>query len=105
MMMDSGRFAWWDGRPLLDVIDRIDALGSHLVLTRGRNDPERATPPRERLHTSLEVYDRHTGAKLYEDVPLPDGFRVLAGRRFPYLLVDMHAPPWRVAGLRLLTES
>ena len=87
-----------------DVIDRIDAVGSHLVLTRGRNDPERPMPPRERLHTSLEVYDRHTGARLYEDVPLPDGSRVLAGGRLLYLLLDMHAPPWRIARLRLRTE-
>ncbi|MXY31832.1 MAG: hypothetical protein F4179_01825 [Gammaproteobacteria bacterium] len=88
-----------------DVIDRIDAVGSHLVLTRGRYNPERPMPPRELLHTSLEVYDRHTGARLYEDVPLPDGSRVLAGGRFLYLLLDMHAPPWRIARLRLLTEG
>ena len=88
-----------------DVIDRIDAVGSHLVLTRGRYNPERPMPPRELLHTSLEVYDRHTGAKLYEDVPLPDGSRVLAGGRFLFLLLDMHAPPWRIARLRLLTEG
>lgn len=88
-----------------DVLDRIDVVGSHLVLTRARYNPERPMPPRELLHTSLEVYERHTGAKLYEDVPLPDGSRVLAGGRFLYLLLDMHAPPWRIAKLRLLMEG
>ena len=88
-----------------DVIDRIDAVGSHLVLTRARYNPERPMPPFELLHTSLEVYDRHTGTKLYEDVPLPDESRVLAGGRFLYLLLNMHSPPWRIAKLRLLTED
>ena len=88
-----------------DVIDRIDAVGSHLVLTRGRYNPEQPMFPREVLHISLEVYDRHSGTRLYEDVPLPDGSRVLGGGRFLYLLLDMHSPPWRIAKLRLLTED
>ena len=88
-----------------DVIDRIDAVGSHLVLTRARYNPERPMPPREVLHTSVEVYDRHTGAQLYQDVPLPDGSRVLGGGRFLHLLLNMHSPPWRIAKLRLLMED
>ncbi len=89
-----------------DVIDRIDAVGPHhLVLTRARYNPERPMPPFELLHPSLEVYDRHTGTKLYEDVPLPDGSRVLGGGRFLYLLLNMHSPPWRIAKLRLPTED
>lgn len=83
-----------------DVIDRIDVVGTRLILTRARFDPERPMPPFQILHTSLEVYDRRTGTKLYEDVPLPDGSRVLGGGRFLYLLLDMHAPPWRIAKLR-----
>ena len=88
-----------------DVIDRIDVVGRHLVLTRARYDPERPLPPFRILHTSLEIYDRHTGAKLYEDVPLPDGSRVLSGGRFLYLLLNRDFPPWRIAKLRLLTED
>ena len=89
-----------------DVVDRIDAVGSHLVLTRARFNPERPiSPNREVLHISIEVYDRHTGIKLYEDVPLPDGSRVLGGGRFLYLLVDMHAPPWRIAKLRFRVQD
>ena len=83
-----------------DVIDRVDVVGSHLVLTQARFDHTRPTRLRP-LHFSLEVYDRHTGAKLYGDVPLPAGSRVLGGGRFLYLLMDRDFPPWRIAKLRL----
>ena len=83
-----------------DVIDRVDAVGSRLVLTQARFDSTRPTSFRP-LHFSLEVYDRHTGAKLYGDVPLPAGSRVLGGGRFLYLLMDRDFPPWRIAKLRL----
>ena len=86
-----------------DVIDRVDVVGSRLVLTQARFDDTRPTSFRP-LHSSLEVYDRHTGAKLYEDVPLPAGSRVLGGGRFLYLLVDRDFPPWRIAKLRLREE-
>ena len=88
-----------------DIIDRIDVVGRHLVLTRARFDPERSLPPFRVLHTSLEVYDRHTGTKLYEDVPLPTGSKVLGGGRSLYLLLDRDLPPWRIAKLRLLAED
>ena len=83
----------------------MDAVGPHLILTRAQYDPERALPPFQVVHTSLEVYDRHSGVKLYEDVPLADGSRVLGGGRYLYLLLNEHSPPWRVARLRLLTEG
>ena len=88
-----------------DIIHRMDAVDPHLILTRARHNPERAMPPFEIVHTSLEVYDRHSGVKLYEDVPLPEGSRVLGGGRFLYLLLDEHSPPWRIAKLRLLTDE
>ena len=87
-----------------DIIHRMDAVGPHLILTRARHNPERALPPFEIVHTSLEVYDRHSGVKLYEDVPLPEGSRVLGGGRFLYLLLDEHSPPWRIAKLRLVAK-
>ena len=104
---DLGSYATTLGEFLgtFDVIDRVDAVGRHLFLTRARYDLERPLPPFELLHTSLEVYDRHSGTKLYEDVPLPDGSRVLGGGRFLYLLLNMHSPPWRIAKLRLPTED
>ena len=106
-LADLGNYGTTLGELLasFDVVDRIDAVGSHLVLTRARYNPERPMPPFEVLHTSLEVYDRHSGTKLYEDVPLPDGSKVLGGGRFLYLLLNMHSPPWRIAKLRLLTED
>lgn len=88
-----------------DIIHRIDAVGPQLILTQARHNPERAMLPFEIVHTSLEVYDRHSGVKLYEDVPLPEGSRVLGGGRFLYLLLDEHFPPWRIAKLRLLTDG
>ena len=88
-----------------DILHRLDAVGAHLVLTRARYNPERPVYPREVIHTSLEVYDRHTGVKLYEDVPLPEGSRVLGGGRFLYLLLNEHSPPWRIAKLRLPMEG
>ncbi|MDE0474513.1 MAG: hypothetical protein OXI50_08125 [Gammaproteobacteria bacterium] len=88
-----------------DIIHRMDAVGPHLILTRARHNPERTFPPFEIVHTSLEVYDRYSGVKLYEDVPLPEGSRVLGGGRFLYLLLDEHFPPWRIAKLRLSTEG
>ena len=87
-----------------DIVHRMDAVGSHLVLTRARHNPERALPPFEIVHMSLEIYDRQSGVKLYEDVPLPEGSRVLGGGRFLHLLLNEHSPPWRIAKLRLLTE-
>ena len=88
-----------------DIIHRIDAVGPHLILTRARHNPERTFLPFEIVHTSLEVYDRHSGVKLYADVPLPEGSRVLGGGRFLYLLLDEHSPPWRIAKLQLLTDE
>jgi len=88
-----------------DIIHRMDAVGPRLILTRARHNPERTFPPFEIVHTSLEVYDRHSGVKLYEDVPLPEGSRVLGGGRFLYVLLDEHFPPWRIAKLRLSTDE
>ena len=84
-----------------EVILRLDVIGPHLILTQGRFDPGRPFPPFRALHVSLDVYDRHTGAKLYQDIPLPEDSRVLGGGRFLYLLMDTDFPPWRVAKLRV----
>ena len=85
-----------------DVIGRIDVVAdSYLVVTLGYFDPNKPFPPFKLVHASLDVYDRHTGAKLHEDVPLPEGSQVLGGGRFLYLLTDREEPPWRIAKLRL----
>ena len=85
-----------------DVINRIDVVAnSYLVVTLGFLDPDKPFPPFKWLHTSVDVYDRHTGAKLHEEVPLPEGSQVLGGGQFLYLLTDREDPPWRIAKLRL----
>ena len=85
-----------------DMIHGIDVVAdSYLVVTLGVLDPTKPFPPFKWLNTSVDVYDRHTGAKLYEDVSLPDGSEVLGGGRFLYLLTNREEPPWRAAKLRL----
>ena len=85
-----------------DLVPRIDVVGGrHLVFTLGRPDETRMPPLGEALHTSVEVYARHTGAKLYEDVPLPDGAKVLGGGRYLYVQQNAVIPPWRIAKYRL----
>ena len=88
-----------------DVIDRIDVVGTHLVLTRARFDHEQPFPPFRALHSHLDIYDRHTGVKLYEDIPLPAGPKVLGGGRFLYLLLNKDFPPWQIAKLRMGAED
>lgn len=83
-----------------DLLGRIDLVdNSYLVVTRAYIDPEKPYPPFKWLHSHVEVYDRRTGAKLYEDVPLPDGVQVLGGGRHLYLLLNRDDPPWRIAKL------
>ncbi len=83
------------------VIDRIDVVAdSYLVLTHGQFDRSRQGLSGGRLHTSLDIYNRHTGAKLYEDIPLPRGSKVLGGGRYLYLLLNKDFPPWRIAKLQ-----
>jgi len=85
-----------------DLVPRIDVVGSdHMVFTLGTLDEAMPYPPFRVLHTRLEVYDRHTGTKLYEDVPLPDGVKVLGGGRYLYVLQNPDIPPWRIAKYRL----
>ena len=84
------------------VIDRIDVVAdSYLILTHGQFD----RLPGTRRHTSLDVYNRYTGAKLFEDIPLPEGSRVLGGGRYLYLLLNKDLPPWRIAKLRPMVEN
>ena len=85
-----------------DLVRRIDVVaGDHLVFTVGQLDETRPLFPFRVLHTRLEVYDRHTGTKLYEDVPLSGGVKVLGGGRYLYVLQNPDIPPWRIAKYRL----
>ncbi len=84
-----------------EVIYRIDVVGRHLILTRARYDHTRPFPPFRPLHSHLDIYDRHTGLRIYEDIPLPEGSKVLGGGWYLYLLLNQDFPPWRIAKLRL----
>lgn len=79
------------------TISRIDAVGSHLIITHGRYDSLRFL---RSLHSTVDIYDRQAGVKLYEDVPLPERSRILGGGRYLYMLLDTDFPPWRVAKLQ-----
>ena len=85
-----------------DLVPRIDVVaGDHLVFTVGHLDEAKPFFPFRVLHTRLEVYDRHTGTKLYEDIPLPGGVKVIGGGRYLYVLQNPDIPPWRIAKYRL----
>ena len=84
------------------VISHVAVLGSRLVLTHGvfrYPSASDAFTAFGSYHASLDIYDRHTGTKLYEDVPLPEGSRVLGGGRYLYVLEDDGFPPWRITKL------
>lgn len=87
-----------------EFIHRIDVVDRHLVFTRATYDPTQGTAFRW-SHTVIDLYDRHTGIALYQDVPLPENSVVLGGGRFLYLLINKEFPPWRVARLRVRDEG
>lgn len=87
------------------TISHIAVVGSHLVVVHGRFGYPESGGPFGAYHSSLDIYDRHTGRKLYEDVPLPEDSRVLGGGRHLYLLQNSSFPPWRIAKLSLIRRS
>ncbi len=85
-----------------DLVSRIDVVDDdYLVFTLARPDPAKLPPSIREIHTSVEAYDRHTGAKLFEDVPVPEGSKVVGGGRYLYVLLNPDIPPWRVGKYRL----
>lgn len=87
-----------------EFIHRIDVVDRHLVFTRATYDPTQGTAFRW-SHVLVDLYDRHTGIVLYQDVPLPENSVVLGGGRFLYLLINKDFPPWRIARLRVRDET
>ena len=81
----------------LDIVD-----GDSLVFTVGKLDESRSWYPFKELDVSVEGYDRHMGEKLFENVPLPDGSKVLGGGRYLYVLLNPDIPPWRIAKYEIL---
>ena len=108
--IERGAFAGTQGgarvRELIatfDLVPRIDVVDSdYLAFTLGRLDEAMPFSPFRVIHTALEIYDRHSGAKLYEDVALPEGAKVLGGGRYLYVLMNPDMPPWRIAKYRLV---
>ena len=97
------------GNPMKRLIESFDLVtsmdivdGDHVVFTIGRLDPARPWFPFKELDVSVEAYDRHTGRKLFENVPLPEGSKVLDGGRYLYVLLNPDIPPWRIAKYELL---
>ncbi len=84
------------------TISQMAVVGSHLIVVHGRFGSEVGFTE---YHSSLDIYDRHTGRKLYEDVPLPENSQILGGGRHLYLLADTRFPPWRIVKLSLREES
>lgn len=85
-----------------DLITNMDIVaGDYLVFTVGRLDPARPWFPFRELDVSVEAYDRHTGRKLFENVRLPDGSKVLGGGRYLHVLLNPDIPPWRIARYEL----
>jgi len=97
------------GNPIKELIESFDLVtsmdivgGDNLVLTVGKLDPARPWFPFRPLDISVEAYDRHTGTKLFENVPLPEGSKVLGGGSYLYVLLNPDIPPWRIAKYELL---
>lgn len=89
-----------------DLVPRIDVVGGDLlVFTIGHPDETKPPPRIREIHTHVEAYNRHTGAKLFEDVALPEGSKVVGGGRYLYVLLNAYIPPWRVAKYRLVSSG
>ena len=84
-----------------DLVTGMDLVDDYLVFTVGRHDPAKPWFPFEQLDVYVEAYDRHTGEKLFENVPLPEGSKVLGGGRYLYVLLNPEFPPWRIAKYEL----
>ena len=86
-----------------DLVTGMDVVDDdYLVLTVGRHDPNQPWFPFKQLDVSVEAYGRHTGEKLFENVPLPEGSKVLGGGRYLYVLLNPEMPPWRIAKYELV---
>lgn len=85
-----------------DLVTSMDIVDDYLVFTVGRLDSTKSWFPFKELDVFVEAYDRHTGQKLFENVPLPEGSKVLGGGRYLHVLLNPDFPPWRIAKYELL---
>ncbi|MBW3534509.1 MAG: hypothetical protein KY453_04735 [Gemmatimonadetes bacterium] len=75
-----------------------------LVVSHGRVSTERLTPPFETVEYAVDMYDLGSGTKVLEDVPLPQGARVLGGGPYLHVLTAIPPQPWTVVRLDILPE-
>ena len=79
------------------IINGIHAVANRwLVVTHATMDPDTPFPPFGTLEYALDMYDLETNAKVLEDVPVPDGARVLGGGPHLHVLVRQPPGPWTV---------
>jgi hypothetical protein len=84
------------------IINGIHAVaGRWLVVSHATMDPDTPFPPFGTLEYALDVYDLETNAKVLEDVPVPDGGRVLGGGPHLHVLVMQPPGPWTVVRYRI----
>lgn len=78
-----------------DIVERLDVVGSYLVVTHAT--ARRAREGFEMDHTVIDIYDwGRRGEKVWENVALPEGARVVGGGSYLYVLMS-EVPPWRVS--------
>ena len=89
-----------------DLVSRIAVVANdYLVFTIARPDPTRTTFPFRMVDIAVEVYDRRSGEKLFDEVVLPEGSKVLGGGRYLYVLLNPDIPPWRIAKYRFAGDG
>lgn len=87
-----------------ELVTNMDVVGDYLVFTVGKLDENRPWYPFRQIEVLVEAYNRHTGEKLFENVPLPGGSKVLGGGRYLYVLLNPDIPPWRIARYEVLPD-
>ena len=84
------------------IINGIHGVADRwLVVTHASMDPDIPFPPFGTLEYALDVYDLDTNTKVFEDVPIPDGARVLGGGPHLHVLVRQPPDPWTVVRYRV----
>jgi hypothetical protein len=92
------KLAHWTAQ--FTVIGKLVTIQSRfLVVSHARlsSNPRTFLQPSE---YAVDLYDLTDGHKVFEDIPLPNGSRVLGGGRFLYVLVSQAPEPWRILEMR-----
>lgn len=79
-----------------DVISELTIVDTGLLVVVHGVLRRTATSQATEEHRRVDVYDLASRSKLVEDVPVPDGSRVLSGGRGLYLLTKQPPDPWTI---------